>query len=105
MTAMTSVFRQTAALGHLMNNVPKPAAAMPDKLAEAFTAGVWRGFPIEHQRVSAVDANIFTMAGALADLHIGVAAQETRQIMPHARRGSINAKQGCATRTQLLYPR
>ena len=70
MTTMTSVLRQTAAFRHLMNNVPEPATAMPDKLSEAFMAGVGGGVPLEHQRVTAVAANVFTVARALAYLRI-----------------------------------
>jgi hypothetical protein len=99
MTAMASVLRQTAAFRHLMNNVSEPAAAVSDKLAEAFLAGVVRGFPLEHQRVTAVSADVFTVARALAYLRIRMAAQETREIMAHMRRRSINAKQGFSTRT------
>jgi hypothetical protein len=96
---MTSVFRQTAAFRHLINNVPEPAAAMPDKLVKAFMTGVGGAFPLEHQRVTAVAANVFTVARAFAYLRIRVAAQETRQIMPHARYRSIHAKQGFSART------
>jgi len=85
-----------------MNNVSEPAATVSDKLAEAFLARVGGGFPLEHQRVAAVAANVFTVARALAYLRIRVAAQETRQIMPHMRRRSVSAKQGFSTRTQLL---
>jgi hypothetical protein len=91
MTAMTSVLRQTAAFRHLMNKVSEPTAAVSDKLAEVFLAGVWRGFPLEQKWVAAVSANVFTMARALAYLRIRVAAQETRQIMPHMRRCSVSA--------------
>jgi transketolase C-terminal domain/subunit len=91
MTAMTSILRQTAAFRHLMNKVPEPAAAVSDKLAEAFLASVGRGFPLEQQRVAAVSANVFTMARALAYLRIRVAAQETRHIMPYMRRCSVSA--------------
>jgi hypothetical protein len=82
-----------------MNNVSEQAAAAPDKLVEAFLAGVGRGFPLEQQRVTAVAANVFTVARALAYLRIRMAAQETREIMAHMRRRSINAKQGFSTRT------
>jgi hypothetical protein len=70
MTAMTSVLRQTAAFRHFMNQVSEPAATVSDRLAEAFLAGEWRGFPLEQQRVAAVSANVFTMARALAYLRI-----------------------------------
>jgi hypothetical protein len=105
MTAMTGVLRQTAAFRHFMNKVPEPAAAIPDKLAEALTSGVGRGFPLEQQRVTAIDANVFTMVRALACLRIRVAAQETRQIMPHVRRRPVIAKQGFPTRTPRLFSR
>jgi hypothetical protein len=84
-----------------MNNVSEPAASVSYKLAEAFLAGVGGGFPLEHQRMTAVAANVFTVARALAYLCIRVAAQETRQIMPHMRHRSIRAKQGFSTRTRL----
>jgi len=88
-----------------MNNVSEPAATVSDRLAEAFQAGVAGGFPLEHQRVTAVAANVFTIARALAYLRIRVAAHETRQVMPHTRRRSVSAKEGFSTRTQLLFPR
>src|SRR5262245_12614546 len=105
MTAMASVLRQTPAFRHLMNNVSEPAATVSDKFTEAFLARVGGCFPLEHQRVTAVAANVFTVARALAYLRIRVAAQETRQIMPHVRRRSISAKQGFPTRTQLFFSR
>jgi len=102
MTAMACVLRQPPAFRHLMNSVSEPATTVSDKFAEAFLARVGGGFPLEHQRVTAVAANVFTVACALANLRIQVAAQEARQIMPHVCRRSVSAKQGFSTRTHLL---
>jgi hypothetical protein len=66
MTAMASVLRQPAAFRHFMNNVSEPAAAVVYRLAEAFPAGVVGAFPLEHQRVTTVAANEFTVARPLA---------------------------------------
>ena len=96
MAAVARVLDQAVASRHGLDAVAEQPAEIPDLFLEVLLVPV-RVLPVaKHQRVSALDTDVFTRSVAIGERLVLVMAQEARERVPHAGDAAGTAQVGLA---------